>query len=58
MAFEGKYNFFMKRHKDVPNVKNGEYQSFFGYFTKVDFFKNLKKKPSNKQPNGNHVLTL
>lgn len=44
MKFEGKYNLFMKRHKDVPNVKEGEYQSFFGYFTKVDFFKNLKKK--------------
>ena len=24
----------------------------------TNYFKNLKKKPLNKQPNGNHVLTL
>ena len=44
LKFEGKYKLFARRHKDVPNVKEGEQQKFFGYFTKVDFFKNLKKK--------------
>ena len=44
LKFEGKYNYFTKKHKQVPNVKNGEHQSFFGYFTNVNFFKNLKKK--------------
>lgn len=43
MKFEGKYKYFTKKHKDVPNVKAGEHQTFFGYFTKVNFFKNLKK---------------
>lgn len=44
LKFEGKYKYFTKKHKDIPNVKNGEHQKFFGYFTKVNFFNNLKKK--------------
>ena len=43
MKFEGKYNLFMKRHKDVPNVREGERQSFFGYFANANFFNKLKK---------------
>ena len=43
LTFEGKYKFFTRKHKNVPNVKNGETQSFFGYFNNVNFFKNIKK---------------
>lgn len=43
MKFEGKYQYFTKKHKEIPDVKNGDRQSFFGYFTNVNFFNNLKK---------------
>ncbi len=44
LKFEGKYQYFTRKYKEVPNVKKGETQSFFGYFTKVNFFNKLKKK--------------
>ena len=43
LKFEGKYQYFTSKHKAVPNVKQGERQSFFGYFTNVNFFNKLKK---------------